>query len=173
MTKIEALKKTIYNLENDVFPYKWTDYNNCNCGVVARTIMNGTEPGCAGFHQSPSINHSLCSFSGYAYCMTTNLPLPKVFQELKDTGFTHNELMELEDLRNPIILNKLGWETFKIYDRNLPKAPNARDSKESLIVYIKAWVEILQEDQPPVKEIIKYVAVSPEIKVTVPEYSLS
>ena len=25
MTKIEALKKTIYNLENDVYDYNWID----------------------------------------------------------------------------------------------------------------------------------------------------
>lgn len=147
MKKIEALQKTIYNLENNVYEYNWTDFDACNCGVVARTIMDGTYSSEAGFHNSQTIDTRLTAFACEAFCMTTGLPLPRVFQELKDVGFTHQDILELENLGNHVILKKLGWRSFESFGRFYWVVCNdaQRNNKNDLITYLKAWIEILLE----------------------------
>lgn len=166
MTKIEALKKTVYNLENDVYEYDWFDFNSCNCGVLAKAVLNGQSAESCGYRDSPiSGGHAGC-FSKRAYCMTTDLPLPLVFQTLKDVGFTHQDLLELEFLGNVHIANKIG----KIVDVNYWPGVNIIhgffDKKETLISYLKAWVELLTEEQEPTyTDITKDLAILPVDKI--------
>lgn len=165
MTKIEALRKTIYNLENDLYNYNWCSIDQCNCGLVAMTLLGGKLPTDNGYGNSPKRHPSLNHWSGASYCMTTNLSLPKVFQALKDAGFTHKELVNLEYYGDKRVAEKLG---FKIEYRSNghPFGYNhvQLDNKETAIKYMKAWLEILEADQlpPAIKETIRYVAV-PEI----------
>lgn len=165
MTKIEALEKTIYNLENDVYEYLWTNPNSCNCGVLAHTIV-GELPSRTGYFDA---NSGLTgSFSRRAKYMNTGLPMPLVFQSLKDTGFTHQELEELEFLGNPKIAERCGFKPE--YHGEVMIAHGHFSKKPSVISYLKAWVEILKEEEvkievkPEIKEIIRYVAVSETIK---------
>jgi hypothetical protein len=142
MNKIEALQKTIYNLENDVYEYNWTNCNSCNCGVLARTLLNGKNVFESGFDDSPITKSDFEAFSEEAFCMTTNLPLPEVFAVLKQTGFTFKEVDELENLSNEKIRNNLGWEINSKLNRS---------EKTSVILYLKEWVKMLQENEPKAK----------------------
>lgn len=135
MEKTEALEKTIYNLENDVYEYSWTDCNNCNCGVLARTITGAHDLASVGLLDSPITNNKYLAFCEEAFCMTTNLPLPLVFQSFKDTGFSFEELDGLENLNNETILHRVGVTYLR------------HSNKSNLIKYIKAWVEILGEEK--------------------------
>ena len=130
MTKIEALEKTIYNLENDVYEYNWWDNDTCNCGVLVRTILNGEKPNSCGMFD---VTETAAGFGGMVIktletCSQTGIPLPKVYQALKDCGFTGNELDKLEDCS---------------YDKN------------GVIKYLKAWVEILKEEKPNSEQEVK------------------
>jgi hypothetical protein len=172
MNKIEALKATIINLEDNKTEYDWSTCNHCNCGVVAKTLLNGKLPYEAGLLNSPlSGEVGSGAFSREALCLTTNLPLPLVFQKLKDAGFTHLELQELEWLGNEIILNKIGEKKLILNGISFIK-DSKYSNKKTLIKYLKAWVEILEEEQtktqnklPEIKEVVKprerisYVAV--------------
>lgn len=101
MNKIEAVEKTTYNLENDVYEYNWGSNNTCNCGVLARTILNGKYAIDEGaFQYSEEIGVG-CGFNGtfndtVNYCKKTGLPLPSVFKALIKCGFVHKELELLE-----------------------------------------------------------------------------
>lgn len=144
MEKITALEKTIYNLENDVYKYGWYGCNTCNCGVLAKTLLGGRDVEQCGFNQSPSIGN-WGAFSKHALCLTTNLPLPEIFQILKDTGFTHQELFDLEFLGNPKIAEACG---FKLDAFGYGFAASSHyERKNSLIKYLKAWVKILKEEK--------------------------
>lgn len=191
MTKIEALKKTIYNLENSVYEYSWGYMDSCNCGVLARTILGGRLPSKCGLSSVKAVVKK-GAFSMYASCMTTNLPLPLVFKSLKDAGFTHKELYELEYLMNPEILKTLKIATYSdhFHNCNIPSS-NGYQNKKNLIKYLKAWVEILEEklnSEPLVQECdarkddsstkagsikIKYVGVPVSIGESLPETILS
>lgn len=133
MTKIEALEKTIYNLENDVYEYNWSHYEQCNCGVLAASIIGDGDVRKYGIGSSPAIRG--LGASGEYYCMTTDLPLPKVFQSVKDCGFTYQEMIDLEVFSNDKIRDA-GGLFYGEYKK-----------KESLIKYLKAWVEILKEEK--------------------------
>jgi hypothetical protein len=137
MTKIEALEKTIYNLENDVYEYDWTDCDKCNCGVVARTVLDGELPTKNGLDDFP-----VCiddedyefPFASNGKCMITDMPLPKVFRLLKESGFEYEELKSLEFLTDKSVLLRM-------------KSKADYDEKDDLIAYLKAWVEILKEQE--------------------------
>lgn len=163
MNKIEALEKTIYNLENNVYEYDWETSNTCNCGVLARTLLDGKLATDCGLLESPTYGRG-GPFSAHAACITTNLELPLVFRVLKDAGFTHEELVSLEYLADATICGRLGMVVR--FDSNCSFSP-AFDNKEDLIKYLKVWVEILEAEQPPIKsqqvpeqkEKIRYVSV--------------
>lgn len=181
MNKIDALKQTIHNLLYGGMKYHWHDSNHCNCGVVAKTICNTNDLFSIGYTNSPRKN-AVGVFSRDAYCITSDLPLPVVFQSLKDAGFTHQELLELEYLANKEICKNLGWERQKITRKNgefYIREMATYDVKENLILYLKEWVRILEEETvvqqltPEVREKIKYVAVSDTIREQVKEHCLS
>lgn len=159
MTKIEALRKTVYNLENDILHYQWDNFETCNCGVVAKTLLNDEGIGKNGYFDSEIRNKNLTPFCEYAFCITSNMPLPKVFQLLKDAGFTIKELIELENLSNPKISNIIGGKLYPHEAKDL-LVSYYRDQKLYLIAYLRAWIAILETELPPaVKETIRYVAV--------------
>lgn len=149
MKKIKAIEKTIYNLENNVYEYNWGNLDSCNCGVLAKTLINGKDVLSCGFKSINSVlqNPKYYLFSDRTHCLSTNEPLPEVYAALRDAEFTDSEMKELELLKSPQILKKIGVAELKHSD------------KSHLISYLKAWVEILKEDKPEVKEKIRYVSV--------------
>lgn len=144
MNKIEALKATIVNLESGRMHYYWSDPNTCNCGVLARTICNAENIFSIGFADSPISDFTLTAFARHALCMTTGLPLPVIFQSLRDCGFTHQDIFELENLSN-VRIAKLIHQKVYLDDHNRPIGIN-RSVKHVLIQYLKAWVSILVEE---------------------------
>ena len=168
MNKIEALKKTIYNLENDVYEYNWSESNSCNCGILARSI-SGTREGIDGYYNSPDVG-DMCipPWTRRSICLKTGLPLSGIWKTLKDIGFTHDEIANLESLSDKKIADKTGME-FNIFKHStgFSVSPH-RSEKRYVISYLKAWVEILEEEAklqlPERKEIIRYVAVIADVR---------
>lgn len=168
MNKLEALEKTLYNMLNDIYEYSWIDVNKCNCGILARTLLGGKSATSCGFCDSPK-QGAVGHFSANALCMTTNLPLPKVFQVLKDAGFTHEDLINLEYYGNEKIAEKLGYKIeYRPSGGPFGYTTVELDDKEVFIKYLEAWIEILKEEEsakaitppiPEVKERIKYIPV--------------
>lgn len=156
MTKIEALEKTIYNVENNVFSYGWSSANACNCGVLARTLLNGESPTAHGYADipEPDSGDGFFLFSNKAKCLATGIELPKVFQSLKDAGFNHEELRHLEFLSMPEILQRVEFD--------IPNNGRYYTMKRNLLLYLREWVKILKEEQQPQhSDITKTLAVLP------------
>lgn len=160
MTKIEALEKTIYNLENDVYEYNWHSANSCNCGILAKTIL-GTQDSVyeLGYRLTKNPKVDGVFSRDYETCRATGEKLPKIFRGLYETGFTYDELLNLEYLKDSKIVSKMPY----IADQLWPYL-----HKDNLIAYLKAWVSILKEQESPKqpkseKTIIRYVAVPDSI----------
>jgi len=176
MNKIQALEQTIYNLKNDLVEYNWIDTNHCNCGVLAKTVLQGKTPEECGLYNSTERAEGVGPFASYAQCMTSDLPMPLVFQSLKDAGFSFGELKELEDLSNYKICQRAGM--WNVYDKDGRKINLFRERKEYLILYLKTWVEILKEETvapEPVhaKERIKYISVPESLTAQAKEVILT
>lgn len=162
MNKIQALEKTIYNLENDVYEYNWSNEDSCNCGILARTLLGGKLPSNCGFLDTPSHPMGQGIFAKEAYCLKTDLPLPEVFKALKNAGFTYEELLELEYLGNEKIATRLNMRIEKSVGVPFMVSPDPFNSnlyhteKEFLISYLKEWIKMLKEEQgvpPPIPAI--------------------
>lgn len=164
MNKIEALKQTVFNLENNVYVYDWHDAERCNCGVVAMTLLDGRLPSKCGYFDSKSIEGAGC-FSSKAHCLTTGLELPLVFQTLKDSGFTYRELCDLEFLADRKIAGIAGLKVSE-WTKGQDAAHGQFTKKECLVKYLKAWIEILDAgttkmQQPSYEDITASLAVLP------------
>lgn len=181
MNKLEALKKTLHDLKAGTIEYNWNSCESCNCGVVARTLLNGERVFKNGFGDSPSVKSDEFGkgiFSAQAHCMVIDLPLPKVFQALKDAGFTHQELVHLEFLSSRDIIS--GMDKFSSV--RIAAACNALfetmtcdtayNKKEYLISYLESWIRLLEKDRPvqPVQMVVKYVVIPGEVSQNLKQF---
>lgn len=167
MNKIQALEKTIYNLENDVYPYGWEDVESCNCGILARTLLKGGGVRANGFGEAPMIEH-VGTFSRRAHCLLTGISLPIVFQKLKNSGFTFEELCHLEYLSDRVISEKAGIRVWE-WHPNQEAAHGQFHQKKFLIAYLKPWVEILKEQEVKEPEPVHQPERTRIVYVSVPE----
>jgi hypothetical protein len=179
MNKIEALRATIVSIENGM-NYNWYSSNSCNCGVIAKTLCDTNDLNSIGFKESPLLDPKRSSvFSSKAYCLTSNLPLPLMFKKLKESGFTHQDLLELEWLGNEKILKRIG-EPYSFWkEENCFIIDNQKYlQKDILTKYLKAWVDILEEESnvvaevkvvEAIKDIPKHITREKTVYVSVPE----
>lgn len=155
MTKIEALQKTIFNLENDVYEYRWGGGDNmCNAGILCKTLLNGKNPTECGLNQSPLKCTNTRFYSG-AFCLTANLPMPEMYQQLKMSGFSWEDIRDLVYLSNTKITSRLNWKVSEFEGKMIA---HNHTKKESLITYLKEWVKMLQTPT------VTLTAYQPEIK---------
>lgn len=167
MNKIQALERTVYNLENNVYQYSWHDVESCNCGILAKTLLKGGGVRANGFGVAPITNH-VGAFSRRAHCLSTGISLPIVFQKLKDSGFTFEELRNLEFLSDRVISGKAGIEVGK-WQLGQETAHGKFYQKKFLISYLKAWIEILKEQEVKQPEPVQQSERTRIVYVTVPE----
>lgn len=145
---IEVIKKTIHVLENDLVYYDWMRSTSCNCGILAQQI--GINPDHILSQISTVDDHSLpggpwtrCSRL-QSKCEATGKPLQEVFKKLFDLGLSFKDIGNLENLSDENILKKMGG-THKVYHgRN-----SRRGEKTEVIKYLKAWTELLEEENAP------------------------
>lgn len=138
MTKLEALKKTLYVLENGLVKYNWTNSLSCNCGILAQCALNINAYDLekqlyknlpSGIYGTEKYNTSWASrFT--RYCTQTGLPINTVFESLISLGFTKEEIGDFENLGDPSILK------VDLYDRS---------NKSFVILYLKAWISKLEQ----------------------------
>lgn len=175
MTKIEALRKTVENLETNKYMYDWSSSDSCNCGILARTVLNGKSPYTAGFTDTPTASKQGV-FASYAYCMTTDLDIPEVFKALKDAGFTYQDMVHLEYLSDEKIADRAGLKVVT-KDNWREEDPTRYEGmseftkryckqfgiKYYVIAYMKAWIEILEEEAIEQKEETKHIDITKEL----------
>lgn len=119
---IKSLNLVINSLKNDTIHYDWQSQSSCNCGIVAQAItgMNRKEIS----HAYSEVNSALKNIdkdiartwkNGVKYfCPITGEPMFKIFKDLFDNGLTKEDIVHLEFMDNPAILERSGIKTYEI-----------------------------------------------------------
>jgi hypothetical protein len=134
---IEALRRASSKLEhsND---YQWGHMGLCNCGFLAQqiTMLTKTE-----IHSRAMLKTGDWSEQLNDYCPTSGLPMDELITELLNTGFTRENLQNLERLSDPEVLKHMPP------NRQNPK----HNVKQDVILYLRTWASCLENEM--VKEI--------------------
>lgn len=141
---IEALRRAASKLEvsND---YQWGHMGLCNCGFLAQEITTLTK---SEIHSRAMLKQGDWSEQLNDYCPTSGLPMDDLITELLATGFTRENLQNLERLADPEVLRHMPA------NRQNPK----HNVKQDVILYIRTWATCLEN------EIISKIEL-PEIKL--------
>lgn len=140
---LPTLKSVINSLEKNIIHYDWQFQGSCNCGLVVQGLLDVDEKRCQKIFEVARSESGLkaTSSGGRTWkevaqnsCSVTGMPLKEVFKVLENKGFKIEDVVHLEYLDNPAILQLSGINVYKDY----------WEKKENLILYLKSWVKILE-----------------------------
>ncbi len=129
---IAALRSTAKKLEQGA-PYMWGHMGACNCGNLAQALTGFTK---AEIHAFAMRGVGDWSEQITEYCGSANAPLDLVIEKLLNAGLTQQDLISLERLSSDKVLSHLPIEK-----RNLSK-----NLKEDVVLYMKTWADVLEEE---------------------------
>ncbi len=128
--------------------YEWNDRTRCNCGFVARQVMQ-TTPEKLRKLLPPIYDNGVFlptwSSMTQTYCADSGLTQNEVFSRLLTAGLKRSDFAHLEELSHPEVLKRmatLGHDTSKM-----------RCSRKSdVVAYLRAWATGIEafRDQAPV-----------------------
>jgi hypothetical protein len=149
---ITALRTAATALENGTFAYDWCEPNRCNCGVVACALL-GTSPAKLPVPKADK-GDTWSDRVGY-YCPITGMPENKFFATLHSYGLTPLDIVQLEYLSNPKVVERMNLRAIKTVRAGFLKLGRKQvevpvaveyDEKAHLIAYLRAWAQILVEE---------------------------
>jgi hypothetical protein len=129
------------DLQRTWFGYEWNDRARCNCGFVARQVMNTSAvrlrqqlpPICENGKFRPT-----WSAMSEIYCTETGLSRNEVFSRLLATGLRMSDFAHLENLSHEDILPRMGAVR--------PRAkPVSRSRKTDVVAYLRQWAWGIEE----------------------------
>lgn len=129
---ILGIRKTIQKLKNGA-PYQWGHMGACNCGNLAQEITNLTK---GEIHTYAMQRHGDWNEQLIDYCPTSGYPMDLMVGKMLETGLTLDDLMHLERLSDPEILQRIPAERRQKMSKN---------SKSDVILYFEVWVKHLEE----------------------------
>jgi len=147
----EAFRKVIENVNNGQ-RYDWYDVTSCNCGLLAQVILDRD---CSQLGEMIEKDGILdCSYlASIENCQVSGLSMHSIIQALLDAGLSEKDLCEFEKLANPIIRKRAGLslDTVSIIDYSLGGreliVPCDFDNSNSLVAYLSAWIDLLDEQE--------------------------
>lgn len=101
---INALRKTAERLEGGA-KYEWGHMARCNCGHLVQTLTDMSD-----YEIAKSVDFKLDEWSEYAqdYCEGTGHKVDDLFLTLQNVGFSHEDVVRLENLSDKRVLTRLG-----------------------------------------------------------------
>jgi len=130
-------------LNSTWFGYEWNDRTRCNCGIVARQVL---QTDARGLKRAlpPILDQGTFLPSWRAmtqtYCSDTGLPRNEVFARLLEAGLRPVDFSHLEDLAHPEIIQRLN-------STRRTNSPVIKSKKSDVIAYLRAWAEGIEEFQ--------------------------
>jgi len=128
---IDALRRTAKKLETGS-QYMWGHMGSCNCGNLAQEVTKRTK---AEIHAYAMQGYGDWNEQLNDYCETSTMPIDLIVFELITSGFSIEDLQNLEKLSDKQVLMRLPIE-----NRNL-----RHNVKADVIVYLKEWANMLEE----------------------------
>ncbi len=129
---IDALRRTAKKL-NTSSEYMWGHMGSCNCGNLAQEVTKRSK---AEIHAYAMQGNGDWNEQLNDYCGTTQMPIDLVIHEMLTSGFSVEDLQNLEKLSDKQILMRLPAENR--YLRHNVKA--------DVIVYMKEWANMLEDE---------------------------
>lgn len=136
MQSTETLQKKIEYLEKAKelilsFEYRWTDMQNCNCGMLVRAVTGMTSDSLLETISTPELPGLWSDIAKrQKVCSQTGLPIHWIFEQLLKAGFSFDEILELEYLG---------------LDEDSPVRPEPYTVPENVVAYIDAWIERIKQ----------------------------
>ena len=138
------------DLDRTWFGYEWNDRTRCNCGAVARQIL---QTNAAGLKQALPPIYDRGAFlptwreMTQTYCADSALPRNEVFARLLAAGLRIDDFSHLEDLSHSQIVSRMA-------PYRKTKLPMIKSRKSDVIAYLRAWalgIEEFREKTPQIK----------------------
>ncbi|MEN7547916.1 hypothetical protein AAG747_08350 [Rapidithrix thailandica] len=128
---IQALRHTSSRLSSGA-KYEWGHMGRCNCGHLVQTVtkMNDREI-------VQVVNHRMDEWSEHAkaYCAHTGHEASLIFDTMEQMGFSYEDMVHLEYLSDPKVLNRLGHNTYLQHNQ-----------VEHVILYMQEMASMLEEE---------------------------
>jgi hypothetical protein len=129
---LSALIKAADLLELGTF-YQWGHMGSCNCGHLAQAVTHLSKE---EIHKIAMQGSGDWTNQINDYCQNTGLPLDLIISELTQSGFSVEDLINLEQLRDAEILNEIPFEIRKDLRHN---------KKSDVIIYLRAWSDLISK----------------------------
>lgn len=128
---INSLKVAIDALKNDTIHYSWSEQKSCNAGVVSQAILGISAEELETlrlpmFEQLSELNknekdktkrYDLTWKNAIKhFCPITGQNMPQVIRDLEASGMNRSDIVHLEYLENPAILELSGIEKEDVYE---------------------------------------------------------
>ena len=119
---ISSLKRALHALEKDLIHYRWEEQSSCNAGVVAQCVLNIDQEELEikrskVFRKLEEImrdrKETLANTWQNAVkftCPVTGKNVPEIFRDLEAAGLSAEDIVHLEYLNNPAILEESSIE---------------------------------------------------------------
>lgn len=129
---INSLRKTAQRLKSGA-PYEWGHMGRCNCGHLIQTVMKMSD-----YEIVRSIDFELDEWTEHArhYCNDTRHKVDDIFYNLENIGFGYRDVMNMEYLSDPAVLEVLPGE----------KRFLRRNNKDDVILYMDTLADILEKE---------------------------
>ncbi len=130
---IGALRETAKRLD-DGAKYEWGHMARCNCGHLVQTLTDMTD-----YEIAKSVDFQLDEWSEYAqdYCAGTGHKVDDLFETLQVVGFSHTDVVHLENLSDKRVLCRLGNGTPRYLQRN---------NIDDVTLYMTTMADLLEEE---------------------------
>lgn len=117
---INSLNIAISSLKNDTILYDWREQSSCNAGIVAQAVLNKTpqeitELRRSLFKEIPEKVDKTWKNAIKHGCSVTGKSMFEIINQLREAGLSKEDIVHLEYLENPAILERSGIEKISIY----------------------------------------------------------
>lgn len=111
--------------------YEWGHMGRCNCGHLVQTVTHMTSR-----EISRAVEYKLDEWTEHArdYCEMTGSPVDDLFASLAEVGFDHRDVMQLEYLSDPRVLERLGTRGRKLRRNHVP----------DVTLYMRTLAEVIE-----------------------------
>jgi len=103
---------------------------SCNCGHLAQQLTN---LGKDDIHRIAMEKHGDWAEQVLDFCPQSGMSMDWLISELTQYGLTNRDLIDLERLSKPVVLQRAGVPYLEI------------NKKENVILYMNTWAELLEE----------------------------
>lgn len=133
-TKRDYLLKAADYIEQHPEEYYWGNVITCQCGVLAKVVIEQDLGVLNRFCYSGSVSWGelLKDRIDVPVCTSTGLSITQIIEALYSAGFTKQELIDLEDLNSKEVLSVLS------------KGTTPCEAKDA-VLYLRTWAALLDD----------------------------